>query len=152
MRVWRICKRQHVAFNGEGAWLAGGHWNNPAVPVIYTSASLSLAALELLLHLGQWDIPGDMVAVAADIPDSVAMMKFVNENVPERHWRRYPPLESLGDPVRRWVEKQDTAVLHVPSAIIPTERNYLLNPAHPEFRKIQVGAPQPFSLGLVAPR
>jgi RES domain-containing protein len=152
MRVWRICKRQHAAFDGAGAWLAGARWNDPAIPIIYTSATLSLAALELLLHLGHWETPRDMVAVAADIPESVAMTRLVIEDVPERDWRRYPPLESLCDPVRRWFAKLDTAVMHVPSAIIPSERNYLLNPAHPEFRKIQVGAPQPFLLGPVASR
>jgi len=132
--------------------LAGGRWNYPGTAIVYTSATLSLAALEFLFHLGQHEIPRDMVSVPADIPDSVARTALVLEKVPERDWRRYPPLAGLCDMGRRWVESMDTAVLHVPSAIIPTERNYLLNPAHPVFREIQVGPPEPFSLRLVTPR
>jgi RES domain-containing protein len=116
--------------------------------MVYTSATLSLAVLELLVHLAPSDIPGDLVAVAADIPDSVARKEVVFELVPERDRRRYPALLDLCEWGTRWASTLDRAVASVPSAVIPGERNYLLNPAHPAFREIQIAAPEPFSLRL----
>jgi len=92
-----------------------------------------------------------MVAVPADIPDDVARTALALD-VPDTDWRRYPPLAGLRETGRRWLTSMATAVLHVPSAIIPSERNYLLNPAHPDFRQIQVGSPRPFSLRIIGAR
>lgn len=152
MRVWRVCKRQHAAFDGEGARLAGGRWNHPGTAVVYTSATLSLATLEFLFQLGQCDLPRDVVAISAEIPDRLHRTVLVPEGVPDRDWRRYPTLSSLRDVVARWVASMDTAVLGVPSVIIPSERNYLLNPAHPAFREIRIGVAEPFSLRPRTPR
>lgn len=146
MRVWRVCRRQYAAFDGEGARLAGGRWSHPGTAIVYTSATLSLAALELLLQLGQNDVPRDVVAVSAEIPDGVHRSVLVPEGVPDRDWRRYPTLAGLRDVGTRWAASMDTAVLGVPSVIVPDERNYLLNPAHPSFREIRVAVAEPFSL------
>jgi RES domain-containing protein len=152
MRVWRVCRRPFTAFDGEGARLAGGRWSHPGTAIVYTSATLSLAALELLLQLGQTEVPRDIVAVSAEIPDTVRRTVLVPEGVPDRDWRRYPALGGLRDVGPRWVASMDTAVLGVPSAIVPTERNYLLNPAHPAFREIKIGVAEPFSLRPATPR
>jgi RES domain-containing protein len=152
MRVWRVCRRQHAAFDGEGARLAGGRWSHPGIAIVYTSATLSLATLELLLQLGQNEVPRDLVAVSAEIPDGVHRTVLVPEGVPDRDWRRYPTLAGLRDVGTRWVASMDTAVLGVPSAIVPIERNYLLNPAHPAFREIRIGVAEPFSLRPGTPR
>jgi RES domain-containing protein len=151
MRVWRVCRRQHAAFDGEGARLAGGRWSHPGIAIVYTSATLSLATLELLLQLGQNEVPRDIVAVSAEIPDSVRPTEL-DVKVPDRDWRRYPTLTGLRDVGTRWVASMDTAVLGVPSAIVPIERNYLLNPAHPAFREIRIGVAEPFSLRPGTPR
>jgi RES domain-containing protein len=148
MRVWRVCRRRHAAFDGEGARLAGGRWNHPGTAMVYTSATLSLAALELLVHAAPDEMPGDLVAVAAEIPDGVPKTEIVIERVPDRDWRRYPALLDLCEWGTRWVSTLHSAVLGVPSAVIPGERNYLLNPAHKAFREIQVFAPEPFALRL----
>ena len=152
MRVWRVCKKQHAAFDGEGARLAGGRWTHPGTAVIYTSATLSLATLELLFQLGHGDLPSDLVAIFAEIPDSLQRAGLDPKGVPDRDWRRYPTLSGLRDVVTRWVASMDTAVLAVPSVIIPAERNYLLNPAHPAFQEIRVGLPEPLSLRHAGPR
>jgi RES domain-containing protein len=146
MRVWRVCRRQYAAFDGAGARLVGGRWSHPGTAIVYTSATLSLAALELLLQLGQSDVPRDVIAISAEIPDNVHRTVLVPEGVPDRDWRRYPTLAGLRDVGTRWATSMDTAVLGVPSVIIPAERNYLLNPAHPAFREIRVTVPEPFSL------
>src|SRR4029453_19008701 len=88
-RVWRICRQPYAAFDGEGARQAGGRWNHRGVAVVYTSATLSLAALEYFVHLDPTDAPGDLVAIPADIPDSLSRIEIRAETLPS-HWRAYP--------------------------------------------------------------
>ncbi len=143
MRVWRICARQHAAFDGEGARRYGGRWNHRGTAVVYASESLSLAALEYFVHLDTDLSPRNLVAVAADLPEGLRIARIVLGGLPGG-WRRYPAPESLQDIGTAWVAKGTTAVLCVPSAVIPEERNYLLNPAHPEFKRIRLREPQAF--------
>lgn len=145
MKVWRLCKRRHAAFDGEGARLAGGRWNPRGGAVVYASESLSLAALELLVHCPPALLPVDLVAIAAEIPDTVRVRRIEEATLP-RGWRRHPAPEALGRLGAEWLGKRDTVALSVPSAVVPSERNVLLNPAHPDFRKVRVGAPEAFSL------
>ncbi|HWZ87139.1 MAG TPA: RES domain-containing protein [Thermoanaerobaculia bacterium] len=144
MKIWRLCKRRHASFDGEGARLAGGRWNRRGGAVVYASESLSLAALELLVHCDPALLPADLVAIAAEIPDSVRIRRLGEEALP-RDWRRYPAPEALAKFGSDWLEQRETAVLSVPSAVVPRERNVLLNPDHPEFRKVRVAAPEAFS-------
>ena len=74
-RAWRLCRRRYAAraFDGEGARLSGGRWNLPGVAVVYTSATVSLAALEMLVHVDVGDAPADLVAIPLDIPGGVAI-------------------------------------------------------------------------------
>ena len=145
MRVYRICKKAHAAFDGEGARLHGGRWNRRGTPVVYASESLALAALELLVHADPSLLPADLVSVAADVPDSVSIESVAARDLP-RDWRRHPAPEALADRGTEWAKSGRTAVLAVPSALIPRERNFLLNPAHPDFRKIRPQAAEPFAL------
>jgi RES domain-containing protein len=110
---------------------------------VYTSATLSLAVLESFVHVDPADAPTDLVVVPADIPDDVERREIRAEALPAT-WRRYPAPEPLADLGTAWVRAGATAVLVVPSAIVPQERNVLLNPAHREFRRIRVRAPEPF--------
>ena len=111
--------------------------------MVYTSGTLSLAAMELLVHVDPDLEPPDLVALSAEIPDALTVHVVSLEELPSG-WRRYPaprPLQQLG---WRWAKAATTAVLSVPSAVIPSERNYLLNPLHPEFRRIRIGKPRAF--------
>jgi len=128
VQVWRICSRRHQRFDGEGARLYGGRWNYAGTAVVYTSASLALAALELLVHIDVDLLPNETVK-AASLP---------------RNWRRYPALESLKDIGTNWAARGSTAILAVPSAIIPEEQNYLLNPAHRDFKQVRLRRSIPF--------
>jgi RES domain-containing protein len=150
MRVWRVCKRRHAAFDGQGARLAGGRWNHPGTAIVYAYETVALATLELLVPLGGHELPGDMVVASAEIPDSVYRFR-VDANVPEDAWRVYPAPKGLCDVGTGWVTDRKSAVMIVPSAIVPGERTYLLNPAHSAFREITVYPPQPFVL-RAAPR
>lgn len=135
MRVWRICSRRHAAFDGEGARRFGGRWNHRGSAIVYTSESLSLAALEYFVNLDSDLAPGDLVFVSAEIPQDVTIKRVEAADLP-KDWRRYPAPEALQDMGSEWAAKALSAVLAVPSAVIPEERNYLLNPAHPGFKRI----------------
>lgn len=143
MRVWRVCSRRYRAFDGEGARLYGGRWNPHGTRAVYTSGSLSLAALECFVNLDPDLLPRGLVAMPAEIPDDVRIQQITIRDLP-RNWRDAPAPEALRDLGTAWVSRGATAVLAVPSAVIPKEWNYLLNPAHPDFRRIRMGGPEPF--------
>ncbi|MBI2361665.1 MAG: RES family NAD+ phosphorylase [Deltaproteobacteria bacterium] len=143
MRVWRICSKSHQAFDGAGARRYGGRWNRPGTSVVYTSGSLSLAALEYFVHVDPDIAPDHLIAISADIPDSIEVESIEIANLPS-DWRRYPAPEALQDIGTAWVKRGSTPVLAIPSALIPHERNYLINPAHRDFRRIRVNKPAPF--------
>lgn len=149
MRVWRIIPKLHLsrAFDGEGARRFGGRWNRLGTRVVYTSATLSLAALEFFVNLDRDTEPDQLVALSADIPDDVRIECLNVSNLP-KHWRSYPVPEALQDVGTAWVARASTAVLAVPSAVIPDERNYLLNPAHPHFKRVHLNKPEEFRFDL----
>jgi RES domain-containing protein len=100
--------------------------------------------VELLVHLDDEESAKDYVAIPAEIPDSVEIRRVGGTDLP-RDWRAYPRPQALADLGSRWAAARESAVLAVPSAIIPQELNYLLNPLHPHFKRIQTGRPEPFS-------
>ncbi len=139
--AWRITKRKYlkVAFSGEGAELVGGRWNSPGTRIVYGSSSISLAILEILVHL-QIDrlISSYCVIPARFEPD--LLQKLEAEDLPG-NWSAYPAsliTQRLGD---EWARSNRSPVLSVPSAVVPLERNYLINPGHPEFNQILIGDP-----------
>lgn len=145
LRVWRICnlKWAETAFDGLGAKIYGGRWNSVGTAAVYTSSSLALAALELLVHLGVKTIPKQHVAIPADIPEGIAIDQASPSELPNS-WREDPPpseLAAIGD---QWARQSKSAVLKVPSAVIGEEWNYLLNPEHPDFNQIVIGIAKPF--------
>jgi RES domain-containing protein len=145
MRIWRICKAEHArtAFTGEGAILYAGRWHHPGTPVVYCSESRALAALEQLVHLHRNRLPPHFVCFGVEIPDPLAISEVLVENLPAE-WRRQPgPLE-LRDIGTRWARSSETAVLKVPSAVVPGEHNFLLNPRHPDFGRLAIGEVEPF--------
>jgi RES domain-containing protein len=142
--VWRITKASRPSFDGEGARLYGGRWNHPGTSVVYAAGSLSLAALEFFVHLDA-DDPPDLATIGAEIPDDVRVQRIDQSALPVG-WRASPAPISLADLGSAWMREAVTAVLAVPSAIVPRETNYLLNPAHSDFNRIKVSKPEPFAL------
>lgn len=144
--VWRLTSARHGghAFDAEGARLYGGRWNHPGTAVVYCSSTLSLAALEYFVHVEPNLAPPSLVAVAADLPAGLDAEALGVEALPA-NWRSYPAPERLRDLGTGWVRSGTTAVLQVPSSVIPYEMNVLLNPAHPDFAKIHLRAAEPFS-------
>ncbi|MBI4702564.1 MAG: RES domain-containing protein [Deltaproteobacteria bacterium] len=144
--AWRIVKARHAAdaFSGEGARLYGGRWNHRGTPVVYLGGSLALAALEYFVHLGAYAAGLRFVALRVEIPRGVRVREVALAALP-RLWRAEPPPDETKDLGTRWIRAAATAVLRVPSVIVPAESNYLVNPAHPDFRKLAIGAPEPFA-------
>jgi RES domain-containing protein len=147
LKVWRISDRRHLAtaFTGEGASQYGGRWNSQGNRVIYTSATLSLATLEKFVHIKIEQTGSSLVAIDVDIPDEVDIETVIKEQLSLLPWYNYPALPDLVSFGDEWITSRRTAVLCVPSGIIPVENNYLLNPLHPDFSKITIHTDKLFS-------
>lgn len=146
LTVFRLGKRVYrdQLFSGQGGLYAGGRWTPRGRPVVYTSASISLAVLEYTVNYRRrgW-VPATIVGRAL-IPASVRVETVSIDKLPANWFTASPPprLQVLGG---GWLERGATAVLKVPSAIVAEEWNYLLNPLHADFRKLRISAPQRFS-------
>ena len=104
---------------------------------------MSLAALEFLVNLDRDTEPNQLVAISADTPDDMRIEYIEVSDLP-KNWRSYPVPEELQDLGTAWVARASTAMLVVPSAVIPEERNYLLSPAHPDFKRFRLNKPEAF--------
>ena len=114
------------------------------MPVVFASATLSLAALERFVHTDSDLEPMDLVAIPVEINDDVAVESVDVETLPA-DWRTFPPPPALARIGEQWLRASRTAVLSVPSVIIPHERNLVLNPSHREFAQLSIGRSEPFS-------
>jgi RES domain-containing protein len=142
--AWRITKRKHTrdAFTGEGAREFGGRWNNPGSAIVYTAQSQALAALEMLVHLDSSELLQKYVLIEVEFEQ--ALVRPVDLSVLPRHWRSDPAppeVQSIGD---AWILAGSSPVLQVPSALVPGENNFLLNPAHSDFPRLRFGKPVNF--------
>lgn len=143
MIVWRLARRKHAALDGEGARLAAGRWNSWGVPVVYTSEHLSLAALEILVHVDADLLPPDLTAFEIEIPDDLELGRLDAGQLP-RGWRtRVDRCRKLGD---AWIAAARSPVLAVPSAVVPHETNFLINPRHADSAGIHVLRSERFQL------
>lgn len=139
--VWRITTARFAAtaFSGEGARLYGGRWNPKGFEMVYTAESRSLALLEMMVQ----DAPlrARYVLIPVSLPDAVSVTSIEVADLPP-DWRKLDRRDALQDIGRDWLVRGDSAVLAVPSAVVPAERNYLLNPRHPDFTRVIIGEPE----------
>ena len=135
MFVWRICakKYQSSAFSGIGGLYVSGRWHPQGHKIVYTAESLALASLEIFVHLESDRIP--LIAIKAWLPNELKIEEIERSQLPD-NWQdtsAYPILQKIG---QDWLNSNRTAVLKVPSAIVPVEYSYLLNPQHPELKVV----------------
>lgn len=135
---WRLVKEKHAqsAFSGEGARIFAGRWNSAGTRMVYCSESLALAALEILVHVQPAFIrdPFRAFRIAWD----GALMAAIDPKKLGAGWNDQPAgavSRKVGD---SWIKAARFPVLAVPSAIVPVERTFLLNPLHPDFRKLKI--------------
>lgn len=146
MRVFRICREKYgTDLSGTGARIAGGRWNSKGVPIVYSSGTRALAALEVAVHLPLGLNPVGYVIATIDISEISKIQTFDPEMLPA-NWSQIPPSQStqvIGD---SFYFEQECLLLKVPSAIIPGEFNFLLNPSFPAFQhNVQVLSVDSFS-------
>jgi len=139
--VWRIAKDTQdyraIDLTGAGAKKVGGRWNSKGRPVVYASATIALATLETLAHLGERIAIRNAFLVRIAIPEAVwDKREYVTSADLDPTWAAEPPgtaTTSFGD---AWIDGGSSALLLVPSVIVPEESNVLINPAHPDAKKI----------------
>lgn len=141
--VYRLTKLryQDQIFSGLGGLYAAGRWTPRGSPVVYTSASISLAVLEYTFNYRRrgW-VPASVLG-RAFIPDELSIDVVKLADLP-RNWSAPDPPSTLRDIGQRWLERGPSAILKVPSAVVVEEWNYLLNPQHADFRKLTLGKPK----------
>ncbi|HQU91392.1 MAG TPA: RES domain-containing protein [Pyrinomonadaceae bacterium] len=143
--AYRIFKTKFAKtwFDGEGAFLFGGRWNTRGTRVLYAAGSLSLAALEMLVHLDSAELLSSYsyATLECEEKDVLPVEEFIK--LP-KNWSSSPPplaVQRIGD---NWAESMRSLVLRVPTSVVPGEFNYLVNVAHPKFSTITRDKPQLF--------
>jgi RES domain-containing protein len=144
--AWRITKTRYAsrAFDGEGARLHGGRWNSRGTRVAYASESVALATLEVVVGLQDAGLLSAYSLIRIDFPER--LVEVVDPDALPSSWKQHPPSpdsQGVGDV---WVAEGRSAVLKVPSAIVEAEHNYLLNPAHHDFKHVVIHRPKRFRL------
>jgi RES domain-containing protein len=142
LKAWRIVKAKHAgnAFDGEGTRLFGSRWSSPGVRVVFASESLSLATLEILVHIQSSSILVSYVTFTVEIPEN--FVQDLDRSLIPKGWRNYPPsfqTQTIGD---NWAASASSVILRVPSAIVIHEHNFLLNPLHDDFSKLAIAGPK----------
>jgi len=137
MVLFRIVKCIYAEdITGTGARLYGGRWNSEGKPMLYMASSRSLAVLEVLVHLPPLMIPDGYCLTEIEVPnDSVSHLEI--EDLPA-NWKTIAQPTSLKEIGDRFLKNQEHLLLRIPSAIVPAEHNYLMNPNHKAFKKVRV--------------
>jgi RES domain-containing protein len=134
--LFRLGTAAFPVWDGAGAAAQGGRWNPPGIPVIYAAGTLSLAMLERLVQRRNL---GRTLLVEAEVPAELAVDDLMAR--PPPNWRALGSPEAAAEG-GRWLASGRSPLLRVPSALVPREANYLVNPAHPDASRIRVGSPE----------
>lgn len=137
--AWRIYKPKHArtAFTGKGASLYGGRFNSKGMAVVYTSQSIALASLEMLVHLQSEELLEKYLIRQVSFDEE--LVEILDPWALPRFWRseaQSAAVQRIGD---EWIGVGRSPVLQVPSAVVPSESNFLLNPHHSRFHEIAIG-------------
>lgn len=139
IKGYRIADRRHSIYSGAGAERYGGRWNPVGRQVIYASENLSGAVLEILVHLNETPLPNTHVYIEIFSEDKIALEKVESHEF--KVWDIYDDFETK-QYADLWLEERRSAVLIVPSIVIPEQKNLVLNPNHPDFDKLKISKPK----------
>jgi RES domain-containing protein len=145
VKLWRVSRAARAAtgaaaFSGVGGLHVHGRWHSRGRPVVYTARSESLARLEALVHFNPMLSPR-LVLIEAELPDT--LVATLSGTLP-KGWNAVPDTgaaRSIGD---QWLRLGSSVALEVPSLHALSETNVLINPAHPAFSSLAIGAPVAF--------
>jgi RES domain-containing protein len=144
MIVYRLAKgKNRRDLSGKGAEIYGGRWNSKGTAILYTSQSRALAFAEVSMHIPLGIIPKDYFLVSIQVPDKASLLKLTEEDMPA-DWRSNPHSHSTQKIGDEFVASAKYLVLRVPSAVVPGEFNYLVNPAHTLMTEVRVNKIEPF--------
>jgi RES domain-containing protein len=145
MIVYRLCKKEYANdLSGRGAEINGGRWNGKGLAALYTSASRALCTIEIVVHIPAGIIPMDYCMVAIEFPDDAPVKIIPVKDLPYS-WNNNPislHTQRIGN---TFLSSQKALVLKVPSAIVKDEWNYIINPAHKDFKKVKILDIEPFT-------
>lgn len=142
MIVYRICKSDFKDdISGNGAKINGSRWNSKGVSMLYTAEHISLAALEMLVHLNFDEVPYTFHLLSIFIPDNLLTTE-IKRNKLKSSWE--DDVDYTIYMGNQFIQLKEAACLKVPSAVVSEEHNYLFNPLHPEFKKVYIQSAKPF--------
>jgi RES domain-containing protein len=148
--VWRIVTRHFAedAYSGEGSRRFGGRWNRIGQSLVYTAQSRSLALLEMLVQDSA--LLAHYLLIPASIPTDISRQTITLAELKKFKvdWRSLEAREVLQNIGSHWLNEGSSCMLEVPSAVMPAESNFLLNPAHPDFARINIGKHEPLESDL----
>ena len=136
MIVYRITSSKFAGdISGSGAAIYGGRWNKKGAPVLYTGENKEIALLETIVHTPPMFVP-NLDILTIEIPDSILDLK--SKNLPN-NWSDYPAPTVLSEIAQSWIDKGKYLALKVPSCIIHSSHNYILNCKHPDYsQKVKI--------------
>ena len=144
MIVYRLARRAFSEdFSGAGAEKLGGRWNSKGMPMLYTASSRALCLTEWLVHTPALLLPDDLVMVSLELPENAVVQKL--KKLPA-DWYIFPHPLSTREEGDAWLKKNASLVLEVPSAVVPDEFNYLINPHHPQIQQVRLLSAQAFKI------
>ena len=144
--AWHITKKKHAtnAFDGEGARLYGSRWSTAGTRVAFASESLSLAMLEIVVHLQNSSALASFVVFTVGFSEN--LVQDLDLKLLPKNWRSFPApqqTQRIGDD---WIMSDSSVLLRVPSAIVAHEHNFLINPMHRDFPNLILQGPLPLDV------
>jgi len=147
MEVFRIANKKYIKdLQGTGAKLFGGRWNPKGIPMLYTAAYRSLAALEFLVHMDLDLIPDELKIITLEIPD-VSIIKFGEAKFNSLNKKVNASLLMKSAGVK-WIQSEKSLALEVPSVLIKEESNILINPFHKDFSTLKIKSTKDFNFDV----
>lgn len=146
MLIYRLAKAKYADdLNGNGSRINGGRWNHKGTAVVYASSARSLAILEYIVHTPMQLLPEYLNIITIDVPDSLKPKNIIPDDLP-KNWQNYPASNKLADLGSQWAASKASVLLRVPSAVVPQECNYILNPLHQDMDKIKIIETEKFQI------
>jgi RES domain-containing protein len=144
--AWRITKAKHASnpFDGEGARQYGSRWSNPGTRMAFASESLSLATLEVVVHLQHSPLLASYVLFTVEFSED--LVQDLDPSLLPKNWRIFPAPPQTREIGDGWIRSASRLLLRVPSAIVVHEHNFLINPVHPDFQKLVISGPLPLDV------
>jgi RES domain-containing protein len=148
MQLYRICRTVYAKdISGTGARIYGGRWNSPGLPAIYTAQSVSLALLEMLAHTPSLVLQKDCSIVCLDIMGKLPVTAFSADDL-STGWNQYPAPASLAKKGDKWLRGMESLLLKVPSVVVPSEFNFIINPLHPDMGRVKITTITPLVIDI----